>query len=142
MLCIVMPPKRGRARGRARGRDHNNHSGESYPEVEQSHHGEGSASQTSNDGGPNGQGTNLKNWLELKASDFHGTGTPMDEESWLSSMEKYKEAMELPSHNISLFVAFNLKGLADDWWLGVRATYPGEPTWAVFVQQFTDKYYP
>uniref|UniRef100_A0ACD5TJJ1 Uncharacterized protein n=1 Tax=Avena sativa TaxID=4498 RepID=A0ACD5TJJ1_AVESA len=143
-----MPPRRGRARGRARGRNprghggHNNHSSKSDPEVEQSQHGEGSASQTGNDGGPDGQGTNLKNWLELKAGDFHGTGTPMDATSWLSTMEKYMAAMELPSHKRVLFVAFNLKGLADDWWSGVRAAYPGELTWAVFVQHFSDKYYP
>uniref|UniRef100_A0ACD5U8Q8 Uncharacterized protein n=1 Tax=Avena sativa TaxID=4498 RepID=A0ACD5U8Q8_AVESA len=66
----------------------------------------------------------------------------MDAASWLSTMEKYMAAMELPSHKRVLFVAFNLKGLADDWWSGVRAAYPGELTWAVFVQQFTDKYYP
>uniref|UniRef100_A0ACD5UN03 Uncharacterized protein n=1 Tax=Avena sativa TaxID=4498 RepID=A0ACD5UN03_AVESA len=148
MLCIVMPPRRVRARGCARGRNprgrggHNNHSGESDPEVEQSHHGEDTASQTSNDGGPNSQGTNLKNWLELKAGDFHGTRTPMDAASWLSTMEKYMVAMELPSHKRVLFVAFSLKGPADDWWSGVRAAYPGEPTWAIFVQQFTTKYYP
>src|SRR4051812_20877140 len=116
MLCIVMPPRRGRARGRTRGRNpcghggHNNHFGESYPEVEQSQHGKGSARQTGNDGGPDGQGVNLKNWLELKAGDFHGTGTPMDATYWLSTIEKYMAVMELPSHKRVLFVAFKLKG--------------------------------
>jgi hypothetical protein len=78
----------------------------------------------------------LKNWFELKAGDFHGNGTPMDASSWLSTMEKYMAAMELPSHKRVLFVAFILKGLSDAWWTGVRDTYVpvhGEPTWAVFV---------
>jgi hypothetical protein len=54
-------------------------------------------------------------------------------------------AMELPSHKRVLFVAFNLKGLADAWWTGFRAAYipvHGVPTWNDFVHQFTDKYYP
>ena len=94
-----MPPRRGRARGRAHGRNprgrggHNDHSGESDREVEQNHHGKGSTSQTDNNGGPDGQGTNLKNWLELKAGDFNGTGTPIDAASWLSTMVKYMVAI-------------------------------------------------
>jgi hypothetical protein len=87
----------------------------------------------------------LKNWLELKASDFDGTGTPMEAASWLSTMERHMVAMELPSHKRVLFVAFNLKGLADAWWTGFRAAYDpvhGVPTWDDFVHQFTDKYYP
>ncbi|XP_071679249.1 uncharacterized protein [Lolium perenne] len=145
-----MPPRaRGHARGRntrgrnARGRGgHNNHGEESDVEVEHSHHDGGNSG---NNDGHDGQETTLKNWLELKAGDFHGNGTPMDASSWLSTMEKYMAAMELPSHKRVLFVAFNLKGLADAWWTGVRDAYVpvhGEPTWAVFVQQFTDKYYP
>jgi hypothetical protein len=87
----------------------------------------------------------LKEWLSLNADDFHGTGTPMEVSSWLNTMEKYMEALELSSRKRVLFVAFQLKGLADAWWRGVRAAHDpvhGEPTWEFFVQQFTSRYYP
>ena len=153
-----MPPRaRGRGNGpRGRGRNtrgrntrgrggHNNHVDESKAEVEHSDQEGGSASHSADDGGHGGQATNLKTWLGMNVGDFNGTGTPIDASSWLSTIEKYMAAMELPPHKRVRFVAFNLKGLADVWWTGVRAAYVpvhGEPTWDVFVQQFTDKYYP
>lgn len=44
-----------------------------------------------------------------------------------------------------MYVAFQLKGLANVWWVGVCAAWTpthGPPTWDVFVTQFTAKYYP
>jgi hypothetical protein len=40
----------------------------------------------------------LKERLSLNADDFQGTGTPMETSSWLITMEKYMEALELSSH--------------------------------------------
>jgi hypothetical protein len=87
----------------------------------------------------------LKDWLSLNAGDFHGNGTPMEAATWLNTTEKYMEALELSSRKRVLYVAFQLKGLADAWWRGVRAAHApinAEPTWEFFVQQFTDRYYP
>ena len=87
----------------------------------------------------------LKDWLSLNAGDFHGNGTPMEAASWMNTMEKYMAALELPSQKRVLYVAFQLKGLADAWWRGVRAAHVpvhGKPTWEFFQQQFTSRYYP
>jgi hypothetical protein len=87
----------------------------------------------------------LKDWLSLNAGDFHGNGTPMEAATWLNTTEKYMEALELSSRKRVLYVAFQLKGLPDAWWRGVRAAHAPnnwEPTLEFFVQQFTDRYYP
>ncbi|KAM0871413.1 hypothetical protein ACQ4PT_039410 [Festuca glaucescens] len=143
-----MPPRasRGRARGRARTRRGRGGRGEeSDAKVEQSHDGESHHSQSTNGDGDDDQDMKLKDWLSLNAGDFYGTGTPMEASSWLNTMEKYMEALELSSRKRVLFVAFQLKGLADKWWRGVRAAHVpvhGQPTWEFFVDKFTSRYYP
>ncbi|KAK1664913.1 hypothetical protein QYE76_053072 [Lolium multiflorum] len=60
-------------------------------------------------------------------------------------MEKYMDASVMTQEDRVVYVAFQLKGLADIWWEGVRAAWTpahGPPTWDVFVKQFTSKYYP
>ncbi|KAK1649588.1 hypothetical protein QYE76_067393 [Lolium multiflorum] len=60
-------------------------------------------------------------------------------------MEKYMDASVMTQEDRVVYVAFQLKGLADMWWEGVRAAWTlahGPPTWDVFVKQFTSKYYP
>ncbi|XBI45967.1 hypothetical protein VPH35_110323 [Triticum aestivum] len=147
MLLIAMPRGRGRGRGprgRSRG-GRNNQEEEPHAESEHSHHGEELARESANSGGHNDPGMILKDWIGLKVDCFDGTGTPMDAASWLNTMEKYMDAMELTSQKRAQFVRFNLKNLADDWWTGVRAAHIpiyGQPTWEFFVQQFTAKYYP
>jgi hypothetical protein len=100
----------------------------------------------------------LKDWLSLNAGDFHGNGTPMEAATLLNTTEKYMEALELSSRKRVLYVAFQLKGLPDAWWRGVRAAHAPnnweptleffvhpnnwEPTLEFFVQQFTNRYYP
>ncbi|KAK1653141.1 hypothetical protein QYE76_070946 [Lolium multiflorum] len=81
----------------------------------------------------------------MKLDKFDGSGTPMDTASWLRSMEKYMDASMMTQEDRVVYVAFQLKGLADIWWEGVRAAWTpahGPPTWDVFVKQFTSKYYP
>ncbi|KAM0852594.1 hypothetical protein ACQ4PT_051657 [Festuca glaucescens] len=136
---------RGWARGRARARRGRGGRGEeSDAEVEQSHNGESHHSQSTNGDEDDDQEMKLKDWLSLSAGDFHGTGTPMEASSWLNTMEKYMEALELSSRKRVLFVAFQLKGLADAWWRGVRAAHVpvhGQPNWEFFVEKFTSRYY-
>jgi hypothetical protein len=81
----------------------------------------------------------------MKLEKFDGSGTPMDAGSWLRSMQKYMDATMITPEDRVVYVDFQLKGLADVWWEGVRAAWTpahGPPTWDVFVQQFTAKYYP
>jgi hypothetical protein len=60
-------------------------------------------------------------------------------------MQKYMDATMMTPEDRVFYVAFELKGLADVWWEGIHAAWTpahGPPTWDVFVQQFTAKYYP
>ncbi|KAK1663922.1 hypothetical protein QYE76_052081 [Lolium multiflorum] len=87
----------------------------------------------------------LTKWMDMKLDKFDGSGTPMDAASWLRTMEKYMDASVMTLEDRVVYVAFQLKGLADDWWEGVRAAWSpahGQLTWDVFVKQFTRKYYP
>uniref|UniRef100_A0ACD6AG25 Uncharacterized protein n=1 Tax=Avena sativa TaxID=4498 RepID=A0ACD6AG25_AVESA len=128
----MAPNRRGRARGRA-GR--NGRAGGSDEEV----------SQSGNSDGHHGANMTLTKWLDMKLDKFDGSGTPMDAASWLRTMEKYMDASVMTPEDRVVYVAFQLKGLADVWWDGVRAAWTpahGPPTWDVFVTQFTAKYYP
>jgi hypothetical protein len=81
----------------------------------------------------------------MKLEKFDGSGTPMDASSWLRNMERYMGASVMTPEDKVVYVAFQLKGLADVWWEGVHAAWTpahGPPTWDVFVNQFTAKYYP
>jgi len=87
----------------------------------------------------------LTKWLDMKLDKFDGSGTPMNAASWIHTMEKYMDASMMTPEDRVVYVAFELKGLADVWWDGVRAAWTpahGPPTWDVFVTQFTAKYYP
>ena len=87
----------------------------------------------------------LTKWLDMNLDKFDGSRTPMDDASWLRTMEKYMDALVMMPQERVVYVAFQLKGLADVWWEGVRAAWTpahGVPTWDVFVKQFTAKYYP
>jgi hypothetical protein len=69
----------------------------------------------------------------------------MDAASWLRIMEKYMDALVMTPQDRVVYVAFQLKGLADVWWEGIRKAWApahGAPTWDIFVKQFTAKYYP
>ncbi|KAK1646969.1 hypothetical protein QYE76_064774 [Lolium multiflorum] len=143
-----MPPRRrGRARGRAharRGRVGRNGRAEGS-DVEQSNREDAEVSQSANSDGHGASNMTLTQWLDMKLDKFDGSGTPMDAASWLRSMEKYMDASVMTQEDKVVYVAFQLKGLADIWWEGVRAAWTpahGPPTWDVFVKQFTSKYYP
>jgi hypothetical protein len=87
----------------------------------------------------------LTKWLDMKLEKFDGSGTPMDPASWLRTMEKYMDALAMTPQDRVIYVAFQLKGLADVWWEGVRKAWTpahGVLTWDLFVKQFTTKYYP
>ncbi|XP_047085586.1 uncharacterized protein LOC124696973 isoform X2 [Lolium rigidum] len=145
-----MPPRRrGRARGRAharRGRTgRNGRVEESDAEAEQSHHSDAEVSQSANSDGRGAADMTLTKWLEMKLDKFEGSGTPMDASSWLRTMEKYMDALVMTPEDRVVYVAFQLKGLADVWWEGVRKAWipaHGALTWDLFVNQFTAKYYP
>lgn len=137
MCCIVMPPRR---RGRARGR-----AGRNGRAEEHSHREDEEVSQSGNSDGQGASNMTLTKWLDMKLEKFDGSGTPMDAASWLRTMEKYMDASLMTLEDRVVYVAFQLKGLADDWWEGVRAAWSpahGQLTWDVFVKQFTRKYYP
>ena len=140
-----MPPRaaRGGRRGRRGGR--NGHVAESDAEVEQSHHEEANVSQSANRDEHHASSMTLTKWLDMNLDKFDGSGTPMDAASWLRTMEKYTDALVMTPQDKVKYVAFQLKGLADVWWEGLRAAWipaHGEPTWDIFVEQFTAKYYP
>jgi phage-related protein len=87
----------------------------------------------------------LTRWLDMKLDKFEGSGTPMDAARCLRTMEKYMDALVMTPEDIVVYVAFQLKGLADVWWEGVRKAWTlahEAPTWDIFVKQFTAKYYP
>ncbi|KAK1649408.1 hypothetical protein QYE76_067213 [Lolium multiflorum] len=137
MSCIIMPPRR---RGRARGR-----AGRNGRAEEHSHREDEEVSQSGNSDGQGASTMTLTKWLDMKLDKFDGSGTPMDAASWLRTMEKYMDASVMTLEDRVVYVAFQLKGLADDWWEGVRAAWSpahGQLTWDVFVKQFTRKYYP
>lgn len=138
-----MPPRRrGRARGRA-GR--NGRAEESEAEDEHNHREDEEVSQSGNSDGRGASNMTLTKWLGMKLDKFDGSGSPMDAASWLRTMEKYMDASVMTPEDRIIYVAFQLKGLADDWWEGVRAAWTpalGPFTWDVFVTQFTRKYYP
>lgn len=55
------------------------------------------------------------------------------------------DALVMAPEDRVVYVAFQLKSLADDWWEGVRKAWTlahGALTWDIFVKQFTTKYYP
>jgi hypothetical protein len=145
-----MPPRRrGRARGRAhagRGRaGRNGHAEESNVDTELSNHRDAEVSQSANSDGRGASNMTLTKWLDMKLDKFDGSGTPMDAASWLHTMEKYMDALMMTVEDMAVYVAFQLKGLADVWWEGVRAAWlpaHGPLTWDVFVKQFTRRYYP
>jgi phage-related protein len=119
--------------------------GESDAEAEQSHHSDAEVSQSANSDGCGASDMTLTKWLDLKLDKFEGSGTPMDAASWLRTMEKYMDALVMTPEDRVVYVAFQLKGLADVWWEGVRKAWTpahGAPTWDIFVKQFTAKYYP
>uniref|UniRef100_A0ACD5U884 Uncharacterized protein n=1 Tax=Avena sativa TaxID=4498 RepID=A0ACD5U884_AVESA len=100
-------------------------------------------SQSGNSDGHHGANMTLTKWLDMKLDKFDGSGTPMDAASWLRTMEKYMDASLMTPEDRVVYVAFQLKGLADVWWDGVRSAWTpahGPPTWDVFVTQFTTKY--
>jgi hypothetical protein len=78
-------------------------------QMSRCHNGETHRSQSTNGDGHDGQEMKLKDWLSLNVGDFHGNGTPMKAASWLHTMEKYMEALELSPRKRVLYVAFQLK---------------------------------
>uniref|UniRef100_A0ACD5YCX7 Uncharacterized protein n=1 Tax=Avena sativa TaxID=4498 RepID=A0ACD5YCX7_AVESA len=132
MCCIVMPPRhRGRARGRA-GRV-----GGSDVEAEQSNHEDAEVSQSANSNGRGASNMTLTKWLDMNLDKFDGLGTPMDAASRLRTMEKYTNALEMTPQDRVVYVAFQLKGLADVWWEGVCKSWTpthGALTWDMFVR--------
>jgi hypothetical protein len=118
---------------------------ESDAEGEQSHHIDAEVSQSANSDGRGASDMTLTKWLDMKLDKFEGSGTPMDAASWLRTMEKYMDALVMTPEDRVVYVSFQLKGLADVWWEGVRkACIPahGALTWDLFVKNFTAKYYP
>jgi phage-related protein len=118
---------------------------ESDAEGEQSHHIDAEVSQSANSDGRGASDMTLTKWLDMKLDKFEGSGTPMDAASWLRTMEKYMDALVMTPEDRVVYVAFQLKGLADVWWEGVRKAWTpahGAPTWDIFVKEFTAKYYP
>ncbi|KAK1648307.1 hypothetical protein QYE76_066112 [Lolium multiflorum] len=102
-------------------------------------------SQSANSDGRGASDMTLTKWLDMKLDKFEGLGTPMDASSWLRTMEKYMDALVMTPEDRVVYVAFQLKGLADVWWEGVRKAWIptlGALTWGLFVKQFTAKYYP
>ncbi|KAM0844365.1 hypothetical protein ACQ4PT_057105 [Festuca glaucescens] len=144
-----MPPRRrGRARGQAharRGRvGHNGRAEGSDVEVEQSNREDAEVSQSANSDGHCASNMTLTKWLDMKLDKFEGSGTPMDAASWLRTMEKYMDSLVMTPEDRVVYVAFQLKGLTDVWWEGVRKAWTpahGALTWDFFVKQFTAKYY-
>ncbi|KAM3208934.1 hypothetical protein ACQJBY_063553 [Aegilops geniculata] len=125
-----MPPRRRRGRN-VRVDD----------EAEHSHNAESNANGDRNAN----QNMTVDRWIGMHLEKFDGTGTPMEAASWLRTMEKYMSASAVTPEEKVIYVRFQLKGLADDWWDGVCAAWAtarGPLTWDVFVQQFTTKYYP
>ncbi|XP_031280836.1 uncharacterized protein LOC116139300 [Pistacia vera] len=94
--------------------------------------------------GRQGEGKTIERARKLRATDFEGTRDPTDAYSWMDQLEQVFGMMECTDDQKLRFATFLLKGRAHHWWRSVQLRY-GDPTtitWANFLQDFFDHYFP
>ncbi|XP_030456700.1 uncharacterized protein LOC115677652 [Syzygium oleosum] len=86
----------------------------------------------------------VEQFIKLKPPRFHGRGYPEMAPRWVEELEKTFKVLGCTNEEKVTLVVYQLQDSANDWWNATEGrVFPvgTAPTWAVFVENFYDKYF-
>ena len=91
---------------------------------------------------PRETGVSIERAKKLGAKPYDGTGDPERALSWLENNEEIFQVMGCTEEQMVVYSAFLLKEGAKDWWKALQRRNANGVSWALFKEEFLNKFYP